>query len=247
MTSNTNLLLLQQVQTDNPEIYSFIRNLEQTQDAQLSKFSHTIKNMISIISSSLQLIETQHPQAADYYLWNETKNEISCLIEALEQESIYRHSSIADLKDMNMTDLLWSLPDLMDEIYEDSGNNTVRNYSYDISAGIPQVKGDYIKLKLAFIQILKNAYEATRNNDTIIIQAHPAGNSLYVSFKDSGSGIDASILNQVTTPFFTTKGNHIGTGLSIAEQVATAHEGSLEITSDAQCTCITMVLPLHEQ
>lgn len=245
MISDSSTLLLQQVQQTHPEIYDLFKSIENDRNAINSKFSHNIKNIISIISSSIQFIESQHPETAEYSLWPQLKDAVTYLIHFLDQESLYRHSSNIDKKLMNLNDLLWCIPDLMDDLFLDDSNNGIRNYNFDISNDIPQISGDYSKLKFAFSEIVKNSFEATSNNDTIFISAHILNNSVIISFTDNGTGIDKNILNEVTSPFFTTKKSHAGTGLAIAEKVTISHGGNLRVTSNGN-TCVTIMLPIDD-
>ena len=243
MISEKDILLLKEVQKTNPEIYSLIERIQQNRSNTMSKVSHQLKNIISIISSSLQFIESQHPETADFNLWPQLKSSTTYLVHFMDQESIFRHSANIEAKPMNLQDLLWSIPDIMDDIYESNPNNSVRNYNYDIASNIPEINGDYSKLKYAFIEIMKNAYEATAADDTITIRSHIVGDSVVITFKDEGVGFDIHTINDVTKPFFSTKNEHVGTGLSIAKRIADAHGGTLSICLD-EYTCVTITLPL---
>jgi len=243
MISEKDILLLKEVQKTNPEIYSLIERIQQNPNIAMSKISHRMKNIISIISSSLQFIESQHPETSDFNLWPQLKSSTVYLVNFMDQESIFRHSANVDLKPMNLQDLLWSIPDIMDDIYESSPNNSLRNYNYDIASNIPEINADYSKLKFALIEIMKNAYEATSDNDTITISSYIVDDSVAITIKDEGVGFDISILEDVTKPFYTTKIDHVGSGLSIAKRIAKAHGGNLSISSN-KYTCVTITLPL---
>lgn len=243
MNSEKDTLLLKQIQKTNPELYSALESLEQDQMNIMSKASHKIKNILSIASSSLQFIESQHPEASEFNLWPQLKSSITYLVEIFDQEALYRHSSNLEKKPMNLQYLLWSIPDIMDDIYEENLNNSIRNYNYDINSNIPEINADYSKIKYALVELVKNAYEATSDNDTITISANIADNSIIISIKDDGVGIDSNIIDEIATPLFSTKKEHVGTGLSIAKKIALAHGGNLNISSD-KYTCITITLPL---
>lgn len=243
MKSEKDTLLLKQMQKTNPELYSLFESIQQDQMNIMSKASHKVKNVLSIASSSLQFIENQHPETSEFNLWPQLKSSITYLIEIFEQEALYRHSSNLEIKPMNLQDLLWSIPDIMDDIYGEDSNNSIRNFNYDISSNIPEINADYYKLKYALIEIIKNAYEATSDHDTITISTYVVDHSIAISIIDEGVGIDSNIINDITEPFFSTKKEHVGTGLSTAKKIALAHGGNLSISSD-KCTCITITLPL---
>jgi len=56
-------------------------------------------------------------------------------------------------------------------------------------------------------------------------------NKVCVSVRDSGKGISEDILDKIFVPFFTTRNNGSGIGLSFARQVMVMHNGSIEVQS----------------
>ena len=67
-----------------------------------------------------------------------------------------------------------------------------------------------------------------------------------LTFYDQGPGIPARLLEQVKTPFFTTKppGQGTGLGLSIAHGIISDHGGALRLTSvEGTSTTVTIDLP----
>ena len=243
MISENDTLLLNQIKTTNPEIYSLFERIQRSPSSTRSKVSHSMKNIISIISSSLQFIESQHPETSNFNLWPQLKSSTTYLVQFMDKEAIYRDSAYIEAKPMNLLDLLWSIPDIMDDVYESDPDNSIRNYNYDIASNIPEINGDYYKLKYAFIEIIKNAYEATSDNDTITISAHIADGLVAITIKDKGEGLNLNTPDDLTAPYFTTKSEHVGTGLSVAKRIAIAHGGNLSISS-GEYTCVTITLPL---
>ena len=61
----------------------------------------------------------------------------------------------------------------------------------------------------------------------------PGGNYVEISIRDTGSGIDESILGNIFDPFFTTKdvGKGTGLGLSVTSQLIQQHGGSIKVQS----------------
>ena len=96
------------------------------------------------------------------------------------------------------------------------------------------ISGDPYLLELGIRAILENAIEATNKGGQIKLQASvhspsgvPAGLKLLVT--DNGTGIAASNLSKVMLPFFSTKPNHVGLGLSMASRFVEMHGGNLKI------------------
>jgi signal transduction histidine kinase len=69
-------------------------------------------------------------------------------------------------------------------------------------------------------------------------------NYVFVEIKDSGTGITSSNLNKIFNPFFTTKSNGLGLGLSICSRLVGENGGNLDIQSEHGVgTAVTIALP----
>ena len=62
-----------------------------------------------------------------------------------------------------------------------------------------------------------------------------------ISVIDNGPGITEELMDKIFIPFFTTKSNGSGIGLSLSRQIMQMHGGSLKVESKPQKTTFTMV------
>jgi len=112
------------------------------------------------------------------------------------------------------------------------------------------IQADPYLLELAIGHVLQNALEATEAGGQVTLQARVkcSGESASVasiSVIDSGCGIDENALANVVIPFFTSKKNHDGLGLSMAARFIEIHGGILRVTSaQGKGTEVEIVLPL---
>jgi signal transduction histidine kinase len=68
-----------------------------------------------------------------------------------------------------------------------------------------------------------------------------------VSVADTGSGIAPEHLANIFRPFYTTKGNGTGLGLSLASRIVEDHGGRIEVSSNpGESTTFVVLLPLHQ-
>jgi PAS domain S-box-containing protein len=125
---------------------------------------------------------------------------------------------------------------------------------------LPDVMTDAVQLETALLNLFVNARDAMPHGGTITVHAGRADPSdltgkwsddhfVRVSVTDSGEGMDETILEQATTPFFTTKGVGKGTGLglSMVQGLAEQSEGRLQIESrKGEGTTISLILPVAE-
>lgn len=115
---------------------------------------------------------------------------------------------------------------------------------------LPRISGDEIALTHAFGHILQNAVEALNGRDDreieiILRLTVEAGmkTAVEVVFRDNGPGIPADQVEKVFSPFATSKPRGLGLGLPIVKRTVVDHNGTVRIQSDAQGTCVIVVLP----
>lgn len=94
------------------------------------------------------------------------------------------------------------------------------------------VKTDRSRLKQAFINVMKNAREAMPGGGTLRVTTEQASNSLRVRFSDTGMGMNETVRRQSFLPFFTTKNNGTGLGLSLTKEVIEEAHGSISCDSE---------------
>jgi two-component system nitrogen regulation sensor histidine kinase GlnL len=129
---------------------------------------------------------------------------------------------------------------------------------YDPS--IPEFLADPDRLTQVFLNLGRNALQAMPEGGTLVITtrllldgrvAAPAQRrvpSVAIEFRDTGAGIPRSVLEQVRTPFFTTRPGGTGLGLSVAEYWVARHGGSLALESAVgEGTCVRVALPLRRE
>ncbi|MGB8192535.1 MAG: ATP-binding protein, partial [Chitinophagaceae bacterium] len=84
------------------------------------------------------------------------------------------------------------------------------------------VHADQQQLEQAFINIIKNSMEAIEADGTIVIASDPAARKLTIT--DSGSGISNEHAEHLFSPFFSTKRDGQGVGLTLVKQILLNHE-----------------------
>ncbi len=100
--------------------------------------------------------------------------------------------------------------------------------------GIPQIMCYPGQLNQVFLNILSNAADAIEAKGEIRIKTWQHENAVYISFRDTGSGMPESISAHIFEPFFTTKqvGKGTGLGLSISYGIIKKHKGTIEVKSE---------------
>ncbi|MCH7885972.1 MAG: PAS domain S-box protein [Planctomycetes bacterium] len=106
-----------------------------------------------------------------------------------------------------------------------------------VADNLPLVLVDRIQIQQVLVNLVHNAVEAMAGAATpdrrVLITANAAGgNAVEVAVQDSGPGLDADLLARIFDPFFSTKSEGLGIGLSISRSIIEAHGGSLTASAN---------------
>jgi signal transduction histidine kinase len=92
---------------------------------------------------------------------------------------------------------------------------------------------DATQLRRAILNLCRNAVQATPPGGRVTLAASPAGEArLRIRVTDTGKGIAPDQVEQIFTPFFTTKEKGTGLGLAFVREIVGDHGGTLEVQSE---------------
>lgn len=138
---------------------------------------------------------------------------------------------------------------LLDEVIQLAGPKDQGPYFLfrtEIPSPLPPVNCDRGQITKLLLNLLMNAIQATPGGGQITIEARTGPSTVTVSIKDHGRGISPGIVGRVFDPFFTTRDNGLGLGLTVARQIAVSHGGTIDIDhSSEKGTSVSVILPLH--
>ena len=112
--------------------------------------------------------------------------------------------------------------------------------SLHIDSGLPPIRSDKVQLQQVLLNLLLNSFDAMTDSAAsereIQVRAQRDGPRLLrVSVRDRGVGLSRDKLTHIFEPFYTTKRNGLGMGLSISRSIIEAHGGKLWATNNSDC------------
>jgi PAS domain S-box-containing protein len=108
----------------------------------------------------------------------------------------------------------------------------------------PCAAADSDQIFHAVINLLRNAVHAMPEGGELVIRLRGVPYGVELAVVDSGVGMSADILAHAQEPFYTTKTNGSGLGLTIATQIARDHNGEIRIESrEGEGTTVALRLP----
>ncbi len=98
---------------------------------------------------------------------------------------------------------------------------------------VPLISIDVKLIEQLFINLIKNAIEAipVKSKGKIKIELFKKQSHLRVKITDNGNGMDAETLENIFVPFYTTKNEGSGIGLSLSRQIMKLHGGEISVSS----------------
>lgn len=235
----------------NDEFSYVVRQITEENKYLLSKTSHELRNMLTLIGSSLQLMEKQHPEVEQFKYWNQINQDLETTNHLLLELSGYNESR----------DMIMQKGDLAKLI-----NNTVASFQGEcLNRGVLLKKSineetleytkeyifDHLRLKQALVNLIKNAMEACEDGDTITVsmtlgekEKCDEQNTIVICISDTGTPIDEENLSSIFEPYFTTKESGTGLGLAIVRSIILRHGGDIKVNSTKKNTSFLFELPL---
>lgn len=161
------------------------------------------------------------------------------LLQFVENYRKLQRISKPQFEDVRIGDLVADLQHL----YPDS------IFHYEIENEDQRLLMDRSQIEQVLINLLKNAQEAVENEEIpyVRLTTHLSSNKrdFIISITDNGKGILPEVMERIFVPFFTTKTNGSGIGLSICKQIVTLHGGTITASSKpGDKTTFSVVLPV---
>lgn len=219
----------------------------------LSRLSHEIRNPLTLICSSLQLLEADCPSVVHSDLWPQIQEDLQSVfhllndISALNRQQKLRLSTISAESFLSAAAAAFRPMAVSRNIY----------FSADLSAvTFPSttIECDEIKLREAILNLLVNAADAVCSGTVdstpqILLQTERSDHSLKIHIKDNGPGIPENYLPTLFEPFVTHKAGGTGLGLNIVKTITELHHGTVTVntccTPEHSGTDFCISLPFH--
>lgn len=204
--------------------------------------AHEIRNPLFGISAIAQLFERDLKDPAQQELSRALQGETRRLNQLVEELLIYGRPLNLKLEAADLR-LLWE--EVLDMHREELQHKGIR-VTGDYAVRHPVTQFDVYQVRQVFLNLLRNAIEATASGDSINITMLLEDRFILFQVVDTGTGIPADRLDHVFDLFYTTKPKGTGLGLAICRKIMQDHGGDISIKSTPGVgTTVTVQLPYH--
>ncbi|RII25834.1 MAG: histidine kinase [Geobacter sp.] len=121
--------------------------------------------------------------------------------------------------------------------------------SRELATGLPELQGDGDQLRQVFTNLILNAIQAMAEGGTLTVATAPDDDGrVRVEVRDTGRGIPPADREKIFNPFFTTRPEGTGLGLSVSYGIVKEHHGTIEVASQAGSgTTFRVLLPVSQE
>ena len=193
--------------------------------------AHEIRNPMTTVRGYLQVMGRREKYQTD-------KEYFKLMIEEMDRaNSIIREylslsrEKLANLEKRSLNTIIEALFPLI----QADANSSKVFVSLDLTA-IPELLLDENEIRQLLLNLVRNSIEAMPEGGNLAIHTFQEDSKAVLSINDQGSGIPSHILDNLGTPFITTKDTGTGLGLPICYQIAHRHNAKIKISTSYEGT-----------
>jgi len=213
--------------------------------------AHEIRNPLHAIAGAIAIIQ-RRSKLKDELLAQSIKiiqEEVHHLNEFVQEcLDFVRPPQISLSVEVDINEVIAIVMNIMSHMFEKISKNI--KITIETDSKLPKVYAKYEEIKQAFLNIVKNSFEAMADGGELIIRTclrsdlHPS--YVEIIFIDSGTGIKKEDMKSLFNPFFTTKLRGTGLGLAICHRIIVErHNGEIGIESEiGKGMTVTIRLPI---
>jgi two-component system, sporulation sensor kinase B len=203
--------------------------------------AHEIRNPLTVVKGFLQLYEKDNT-------YNEnSKRHFSLMINELDSAeqvisqflSIAKPDKVTETELVNVKNVLQSVTDLLNTYGLLHHNEVVLSMDEEC-----YIVANTIEFKQLLINIIKNAIEASKVGDSVVVTAERNDDLVEIKVIDSGQGMSEEEMDSLGTPFYSLKSKGTGLGMMICFNIAAKFKGTIHFDSEkGKGTTVTIQFP----
>jgi len=140
-----------------------------------------------------------------------------------------------------INEILENTCSLMEPYFKNSRINLIKKFDMKV----PNIIMDPTRIKQVFLNLIKNAVESMPDGGRLVIETRVENEQVKINIVDTGEGMTTEILQNIFVPFFTTKVDGTGVGLSVSQKIVDDHGGHIKVKSELQGgTTFSIYLPI---
>lgn len=203
---------------------------------------HEVRNPMTTVRGLLQVLKSRKEYCKD-------ENYFELMIEEIDRANsiITQFLSLAQNRSLekieqNLNTIVRSfIPLIQAKVYES-------NHNLQVELGdIPSLPLDQKEINQLILNLTQNGLEAMPAGGCLTIKTYLDGETVVLVVADQGSGIEKQVLEQLGTPFVTTKDSGTGLGLAVCYRIAENHNAKIEVETGPTGTTFFVRFPVNKK
>ena len=203
--------------------------------------AHEINTPLAIIRGNTEVLEMCLPPE------HANREEVDIISRQTERMAKIVGNLLSFARQKSLNQRNFKVHEVLDEILSQIGhqvNMEAIAVERDYAAELGAIRGDADQLRQVFVNLIQNAVQAMPSGGTLRLATRSVGKGCLVEILDSGNGILAEHQEKIFTPFFSTKDNGSGLGLSVSYGIVKDHGGDIQVESTpGQGTRFRILIP----
>ncbi len=211
-----------------------------TTSMMVGTLAHELRNPLSAAKGLLQLMTRKRNQ-------EQTKGYVDLVLHEIDRVTLLLNEFLLlgkpALISTEPLDLVTFIEELL-PLLEGEANGTDIQVLFNAEKVAP-VRADAGQLTQVILNLVRNAVQSLDETGIVKISLGQVNDNVEVCIQDNGPGFDPGVIDQLFTPFFTTKETGTGLGLAIVKAIIHNHDGEIEASNVPQGgALITITLPI---
>ncbi len=222
----------------------------------IANMSHELRTPLNAIIGFSKLLSEQnqrrlsHTEVADYadLIHDAAGHLLAVINNILDISKIQSGKCAMEAREVNVSEVLSASASSFRLMAENAGVLLDER----IDRQLPPLRGDSVRLRQVFTNLISNALKFTRSGGSVAIVAEAVPDAILVSVRDSGIGMTPEEVSIALTPFGQVDASHTrwregtGLGLPIARALVQLHGGTLSIKSvKGEGTSVEVKIPVY--
>lgn len=201
--------------------------------------AHEIRNPLTTVRGYLQVLSRKEKFQTEKDKFNLMVEEIDRANSIIREYLSLSREKVVNLKKCSLNDIIEALFPLI----QADANSAKVFIQLDLSV-IPELPLDENAIRQLLLNLVRNGIEAMASGGKLQISTYLENNNVVLSVSDQGPGIPSHILENLGTPFLTSKETGTGLGLPICYQIVRKHNATIKVNTSHAGTIFFVFLKL---